>query len=64
MAADRRPSLTMPRGSDAWWTIHGSELLAALQRVHAGEDPRLVFADLWSRADHEPAEESCNGTKP
>lgn len=36
-----------------WWTIAGSELLAALERAHSGEDPGVVYAELYANSDHE-----------
>jgi hypothetical protein len=43
-----------------WHTISGEHLLATLRRVQAGEDPDLVYAELWANAEHErvpPTEE-------
>lgn len=34
-----------------WWTIAGSELLAALRRAHAGEPPDLVYAELYANSE-------------
>lgn len=39
-----------------WWTIAGSELIAALRRVGAGEDPDMVYIDLYANSDHENVE--------
>jgi hypothetical protein len=36
-----------------WHVISGELLLEALRRVAAGENPDLVFAELWANADHE-----------
>jgi len=39
-----------------WWVINGAELLAALRRVSAGDDPDLAYAELYAnttREDHE-----------
>ena len=36
-----------------WWTICEQEFLKALRRVADGEDPDLVYADLYVNADHE-----------
>lgn len=36
-----------------WWTIAGSELLAALRRAHDGEHPDVVYAELYVNSDHE-----------
>jgi hypothetical protein len=39
-----------------WWTISGEELLAALQRVAAGENPDLVYAELYANSKVEREE--------
>lgn len=31
-----------------WWQVEGAEILAALHAVAAGEDPSLVFAELYA----------------
>jgi hypothetical protein len=36
-----------------WHVISGDDLLAALRRVAAGENPDLVYAELWANAEHE-----------
>jgi hypothetical protein len=36
-----------------WHVISGEQLLELLRRVAAGEDPDLVFAELWANAEHE-----------
>lgn len=36
-----------------WWTISGADLLAALYRVHIGEDPDIVYAELYANSQHE-----------
>lgn len=38
-------------GVDSWWTIHGSTLLEALHRAHDGEDPDLVYAELYANSE-------------
>ena len=35
-----------------WHTISGEHLLEVLRRVAAGEDPDLVYAELWANAEH------------
>jgi hypothetical protein len=50
-APEQRPSRL------GWWTIYGGDLLAALRRVQGGDDPDLVYAELYAntRADrHRP----------
>jgi hypothetical protein len=36
-----------------WHVISGEHLLELLQRVAEGEDPDMVFAELWANAEHE-----------
>ena len=36
-----------------WWTISGVALLESLKRTAAGEDPDLVYAELYANSDHE-----------
>jgi hypothetical protein len=33
-----------------WWTISGAQLLDALKRVASGEDPDLVYAELYANS--------------
>jgi hypothetical protein len=41
-----------------WHTIPGELLLASLHRVARGEDPDLLYAELWANAEHErPSED-------
>lgn len=35
-----------------WWVISGDNLLAMLQRVHAGENPDLVYAEEYANSEH------------
>jgi len=47
--------MTEPLG---YHVLPGELLLDSLRRVGKGEDPDLVFAELWANASHEkPAEE-------
>ena len=41
------------RSSDAWWTISGVALLAALRRVEAGEKPEEVYQRLYEGAERQ-----------
>lgn len=34
-----------------WWTISGVELLKALHRVNDGEDPEMVYAEMYANSD-------------
>lgn len=36
-----------------WWTISGAALMAALHRAHNGEDPDLVYAELYANSEVE-----------
>ena len=31
--------------TEQWWTINGEDMLAAMRRCHAGEDPELVYLE-------------------
>lgn len=31
-----------------WWVINGHALLAALRRVQQGDDPDIVYAELYA----------------
>ena len=40
-----------------WWVIAGHYLLEALRKVAAGEDPEMVYTELYANSDierHEP----------
>lgn len=36
-----------------WWTISGETLLDALRAVADGEDPDMVYAELYANSDVE-----------
>lgn len=36
-----------------WWTISGAAILDALRRCANGEDPDLVYAELYANCDVE-----------
>ena len=36
-----------------WHVIHGETFLDALYRVHEGEDPDMVYAELYANSDQE-----------
>lgn len=36
-----------------WWTISGDDLLEALRRAHVGEDPDLVYAEMYANSEVE-----------
>lgn len=39
--------------SRGWWVISGDELIAALQRAHDGEDPELLYVELYANSEVE-----------
>lgn len=39
--------------SKCWWCICEEDILAALRRVEAGENPDLVYAELYVNSEHE-----------
>lgn len=45
--------MTDDRDALGWWTISGTGLLAALRRCHSGEEPVLVYAELYFDSDIE-----------
>lgn len=42
--------------SRCWWVIAEEDLIAALTRTHGGEDPDVVYAELYANGtrDDEP----------
>ncbi len=38
-----------------WWAIHGQTILDALRRAHAGDDPDVVYAELYANSEGESA---------
>lgn len=36
-----------------WWTISAECFMTALRRVHAGEDPDMVYAEFYANSDVE-----------
>lgn len=41
-----------------WWFIHGDNFLAALHAVAEGEDPDLIYAELYANAEIEDHREN------
>lgn len=37
-------------GGLGWWTISGKMLMDALRRVSAGENPEMVYAELYANS--------------
>lgn len=46
-------SVTEQAASLGYHVISGEHLLAALRAVASGEDPDLVYAEMWANAEHE-----------
>jgi len=40
-------------GKPVWWAISGDALLDALRRCANGEDPDLVYAELYANSGQE-----------
>lgn len=36
-----------------WWTISGDALIEMLERAHAGEDPELLYTELYANSEVE-----------
>lgn len=34
-----------------WWAISGQAIMAALNRAHAGDDPELVYVELYANSE-------------
>jgi hypothetical protein len=45
--------MTEPRQDLGWWVIAGDVLLDGLRRAAAGEDPDIVYAELFVNAESE-----------
>lgn len=39
--------------TDDWWVINSTELLSALKRVADGDDPDIVYVELYANATTE-----------
>jgi hypothetical protein len=45
-----------------WWVIRGSTILEALRRAALGEDPDVIYAELYANSEHKyPQEEEHDG---
>ena len=42
--------LTRPP-SEQWWTIRGDDIMEAMRRAAAGEDPDLIYLELVANSD-------------
>ena len=47
----QRQPLIVDRAALGWWHLEGAELLAALHRAHDGDDPGVVYAELYANSD-------------
>lgn len=36
---------------EQWWCINGEEILGALRRARSGDDPELVYLELYANSD-------------
>jgi hypothetical protein len=36
-----------------WWTINGDDLMTALWRAHEGDDPGVVYLEMFANSDAE-----------
>jgi hypothetical protein len=36
-----------------WWVLEGTALREMLNRAHAGEDPELLFLELYANSEQE-----------
>ena len=43
----------MSEDAMGWWAISGVALLAALRRAHDGENPDVLYAELYANSDSE-----------
>lgn len=41
--------------SRGWWSISGDAIIEALRRSHAGDDPEVVYMELYANANDERA---------
>ena len=43
----------MSADDDAWWVINAAELYEALERAHAGDEPYVVYMELYANSEIE-----------
>ncbi len=48
-------------GLKSWWVIHGETLLSALQACADGEDPDMVYTELYANSETEQCEDEEDG---
>lgn len=57
--ADRLEELAeLDESAMGWWSISGVAILEALHRVARGDDPDVVYTELYVNSDHESPEGS------
>lgn len=39
--------------AEQWWTINGADLMAALDKAHAGDLPGVVYLELIANSESE-----------
>jgi hypothetical protein len=44
-------------GTDSWWSIHGETLMESLRRAHDGEDPDLIYAELYANSERDEGQD-------
>jgi len=42
----------------AWWTIPEEAILDALRRAANGEDPDMIYAEMYANCDHESPDDT------
>lgn len=45
-----------PADGGPWWVIHEDEIVAALRKCAAGEDPDIVYIELMANSTYEEVE--------
>ena len=48
--------MTHEERTPRWWVIHEDDVLDALRRVQAGENPDMVYAEMYVNAEREQVE--------
>lgn len=43
-----------------WWIIHGDEIMEALRQVAQGENPDIVYAELYANADIQKGDDDAS----
>lgn len=38
---------------NSWWVINGEELLSALKSCYNGENPDIIYIELWANSKTE-----------